>query len=115
MGPVTLNGEPLADAQVQLIPKTDSDLGVHVGTTDAAGKFTITQAAANTPVKAGEYVVLVSKVTGGNDPSLPGGGMEAQKNLVPEIYQDRSKSPLAANIHDGVNTLEPFQIVTPKK
>ncbi|MCE9560547.1 MAG: DUF4198 domain-containing protein [Planctomycetes bacterium] len=114
-GTVMLNGQPLADAQVQLVPKTDSALGLHVGQTNSAGHFTITQAAANNPVKSGVYVVLVSKLAGGNDPSQPGGGMEAQKNVVPELYQDRNKSPFTADVHEGVNILEPFQIVTPKK
>jgi hypothetical protein len=42
------------------------------------------------------------------------GNRQREQNRV-EIYQDLNKSPLTAEVHDGVNILEPFQIVTPKK
>ena len=110
-GVVTLDGAPLPDAEVQLVPKNaDAALGVHVGKTDAAGRFRITRDAPNNPVKPGTYSVLVSKLTGGNDPSKPGGGMDAQKNEVPAPYQDRGKTPLIAEVRDGVNDLPPFAI-----
>lgn len=110
-GVVTLDGNPLTDAEVQLVPKNpDAGLGVHVGKTDAAGRFRITRDAPNNPVKPGTYSVLVSKLTGGNDPSKPGGGMDAQKNEVPPSYQDRSITPLTAEVRDGANDIPPFAI-----
>jgi len=108
-GTVTLDGQPLADAEVQLVPKS-SELGLHTAKTDASGHFRITQDAKNNPVKPGSYAVLVSKVTGGNDPNAPGGGMDAQKNEVPAVYQDRNKTPLTAEVREGANALDPFQI-----
>ncbi|MBA4187725.1 MAG: hypothetical protein C0467_06870 [Planctomycetaceae bacterium] len=109
-GTVTLDGKPLENAEVQFVPKSDPALGLHVAKTDSSGRFKITQDSPTNPVKPGTYAVLVSKVIGGNDPSQPGGGMDAQKNEVPAVYQDRNKTPLSADVREGSNTLQPFQI-----
>ncbi|VTT96835.1 Uncharacterized protein OS=Blastopirellula marina DSM 3645 GN=DSM3645_20907 PE=4 SV=1 [Gemmataceae bacterium] len=109
-GSVTLDGKPLADAEVQFVPKGNAALGLHTAKTDAAGRFRITRDAPNNPVKPGTYAVLVSKVSGGNDPSKPGGGMDAQKNEVPAAYQDRNRTPLTAEVRDGATDLPPFAI-----
>lgn len=111
-GSVTLDGKPLDNAEIQFVPKGNATLGLHTAKTDASGRFRVTRDAPNNPVKPGTYAVLVSKVTGGNDPSQPGGGMDAQKNEVPAVYQDRSKTPLAAEVRDGATELQPFAITT---
>ncbi|WP_439620539.1 hypothetical protein [Gemmata sp.] len=109
-GSVTLDGKPLAGAEVQFVPKGNAALGLHAAKTDAGGRFRVTRDAPNNPVKPGTYAVLVSKVSGGNDPSQPGGGMEAQKNEVPAVYQDRNHTPLTAEVRDGATELPPFAI-----
>ena len=104
-GSVTLDGRPLADAQVQFVPATDANLGTLVGTTDPGGTFSISRDAAGGPALAGSYVVLVSKPVGA------GGGMGAVvKNDVPDVYQDRNRTPLKADLKAGSNSLPPFAV-----
>ena len=108
-GRVALDGKPLADAQVQFVA---ADGGTHVTKTDADGRFTLTQAAKNVPLQPGPYAVLVSKVSGANDPNLPGGGMETQKDEVPPAYQDRAHTPLKADVGEGTTELPPFELTS---
>ncbi|HTN73764.1 MAG TPA: hypothetical protein VL096_00905 [Pirellulaceae bacterium] len=117
-GQVLLDGQPLAGAEVQLLPKDNPALGMHSGTTDATGKFVIVESgSSNTPFKAGKYVALVSKQSmPANAASLPGGGMGAMVNEVPPLYQDRAASPLIVEITGTTTALAPFEISkTPKK
>ena len=107
-GSVTLDGRPLADAEVKFVPTSDANLGMLVGTTDAGGRFSISHDAAGGSASVGSYAVLVSKPTGG-----AGGEMGAVvKNDVTAVYQDRNRTPLKADLKAGTNALPPFALST---
>ncbi|HEY1190593.1 MAG TPA: carboxypeptidase-like regulatory domain-containing protein [Gemmata sp.] len=110
-GTVLLDGQPLAGAEVQFVPKTDSTLGSHTVTTGPDGKFTLQAAASNTPVRPGSYVVVVNKWVAG-DPSKGGGGMEGTKNDVPPAYRAQATTTLKAEIAEGEVNLEPFYLLS---
>lgn len=105
-GTVLLNGQPLADAQVQLLPRGDDGLGAHTATTDAGGHFTIRADAANNPVKPGPYVVVVTKLAMKSGAA----GMGALVNEVPPVYQARARTPLTVEVQPGANQLPPFDL-----
>lgn len=109
-GQVLLDGQPLANAEIQLLAKDGRSM--HSGTTDANGKFVIVEpAGSNTPIQPGDYVALVSKQSmPENAASLPGGGMGAMVNVVPPIYQDRTASPLSVKVESTTTELPPFQL-----
>src|SRR5689334_14813931 len=78
-GKVLLDGQPLANASVQLVSVGNSAQGMHSATTDLNGSFHIAEAgSSNNPIQPGSYVVLVSKSElPEGAASLPGGGMGA--------------------------------------
>jgi len=102
-GTVMLNGQPLAGAEVQFIPKSDNTLGAHTTTTGPDGTFTLKVEAVNTPLRPGSYLLVVNKWSAGS-----GGGMDAMKNEVPELYRTQATTPLKAEIQDGENILSTF-------
>lgn len=110
-GTVMLNGQPLAGAEVQFIPKSDSSLGSHTTTTGPDGTFTLKAESSNAPVRPGSYVVVVNKWLAG-DSSKGGGGMEGMKNEIPEAYRAQATTTLKAEIKEGESTLDPFHINT---
>jgi len=111
-GQVTLDGAPLEGANLQLVGASDPSLGMHSTSTDAQGKFTFSESGdSTTPIKNGSYVVLVSKRTLPPDAaSLPGGGMGADKEIVPAIYQDKEKSPLKVEVNTAKMELPAMQL-----
>jgi len=113
-GRVTLDGQPLAGAEVELVPQANPELGGHTATTDSDGAFTVQPpSGSNNPLRPGQYVVLVRKLRSkGNDPNQPGGGMGAVVDEVPAVYHDRARSPFVADVHDGENTLPTFDVKT---
>jgi len=111
-GQVTLDGAPLDGANLQLVGTSDPALGMHSTSTDAEGKFSFTEPGdSTTPIKTGSYVVLVSKRTLPPDAAnLPGGGMGADKEIVPAVYQDKEKSPLKVDVNAAKTELPPLQL-----
>jgi hypothetical protein len=116
-GKVLLDGQPLAGASVQLVPSGNDTLGMHSQTTDSSGGFRFAEAgSSNNPIQPGSYVVLVSKTELPPDAaSMPGGGMGATRELVPVVYQDRTRSPLKADITGANTELPPFQLKSDAK
>jgi hypothetical protein len=112
-GKVTLDGAPLAAAEVRFVPKENPDLGTAVATTAADGGFTIKPDAQNNNLlRPGRYHILVAKVVA----TQPGGAMGTPTvNLVPAEYSLQDQTPLNAELKDGDNTLPPFEIASPKK
>ncbi|HWG46982.1 MAG TPA: hypothetical protein VN688_29735 [Gemmataceae bacterium] len=111
-GSVSLNGQPLADAEVQFIPRDDASLGTHSTTTDSAGKFTV-KGDRNIPLKPGPYVVIVNKLAVKEGDGKQGaGGKGAMVNTVPLMYQNRGRTPLKADIQPGSNQLPPFELTS---
>lgn len=94
-GVVTLDGAPVDDASIVLIP-LDENAGKHAhASTRDGGKFKMITIQ-NEGVKPGEYKITVQKF----DPST--GKTEAMKSLLPEAYATEDKTPLTVTIpHDG--------------
>jgi len=114
-GQVKLDGQPLAGAQVQFVPKTDPNLGQGTATTDAGGNFTIApDAHGNNLLKPGTYRVAVHKTEMKGGASSPGGGMGSMVDVVPKEYS-AAKSRLVAEIREGNNSLQPFDLRSPKR
>lgn len=97
-GKITLDGSPLADAQVQF---TTGTLGAFTGATDAAGVYKLWSPAGGEQTCEGPCRVTVSKfvlpegVTPRPDtsPMLQGG-----KQLLPGKYSDLNATVLKANV-----------------
>ncbi|MBN9119220.1 MAG: carboxypeptidase regulatory-like domain-containing protein [Planctomycetes bacterium] len=108
-GTVIMNGQPLAGAVVQFVPKSDGSLGAHTVNTGPDGTFTLRTESPNTPVKPGSYVIVVNKWRTGE----PGkGSMDAMKSEIPDRYRTQATTPLKAELKDGENALEPLHINT---
>jgi hypothetical protein len=104
---VTLDGAPLAEAEVRLNPKTDADLGSYLGTTDAAG-VAVMQGDRRFPdaIRPGEYRVLIRM------PGPPPLAAQATSSrpFVPPIYSDPTRSPLTVVIKPGTNAPPPLEL-----
>src|SRR5262249_7876518 len=113
-GTVTLDGEPLADATVQFLPRKDQRLTTLHDRTAKDGSFDVTPDPRTSAVaKPGPYAVTVSKFVDTKDHSLlklgEGSpmplaviGQEGRlQNLVPERYLDRQASPLRVQVKQG--------------
>lgn len=98
-GSVTLDGSPLDNAGVKLIPKESSARGEHYSTTDTGGKFTI-QNDPNNPLTPGDYVVVVDKV-----PQEMGG-----KSVVPNAYRDAKSSPVNVTITEESSAIPAIEL-----
>ena len=117
-GKVLLDNQPLPGASVQLLrTDTNSEGGMHSATTDAEGRFRFAESGgSNNPIQPGSYVVLVSKSEmPANAANLPGGGMGADRELVPVVYQDRTNSPIQAQITGPNTELPTFELKSTAK
>jgi hypothetical protein len=93
-GVVTLDGQPLAEAAVVLIPQTDGAETV-VGSTNQDGRFVITPAAGKS-IAYGKYKVVVSKRE-----KLTAAQVNAfvtPKELLPAKYSDVAKTVLEVTV-----------------
>jgi hypothetical protein len=103
-GVVTFDGQPLANANVQLIPQGDTMGQTGFAKTDAAGKFTIRSAdGKQAGAPPGDYKVVISKHVkpDGTDhvPKPDEDPMLASfKELLPAAYSDPEKTKLKANV-----------------
>jgi hypothetical protein len=87
-GTVTLDGKPLADANIVLAQLRATDPGPFVGKTDAEGKFTL--GATTSPgsgAAVGEYRLMITTVTGGTMEDSP---LPTEKEVVPGNYRNGS-------------------------
>jgi hypothetical protein len=85
-GTVTLDGKPLADANIVLAQLRATDPGPFVGKTDAEGKYTL--GAATSPgsgAAVGEYRLMITTVTGGSMEDSP---LPTEKEVVPGEYRN---------------------------
>jgi hypothetical protein len=90
-GTVTLNGKPLADAEVVFVPGTGGPTSAAY--TDADGQFTLYCEAANTPgAVVGMHSVLVRDLTVWK----AAGGATPPKARVPERYTTVFTTPLSS-------------------
>ncbi|MCL2624736.1 MAG: carboxypeptidase-like regulatory domain-containing protein [Planctomycetaceae bacterium] len=114
-GVVTLDGNPVPSASVTFVPIVDAE-GAEAagGYTNEQGVYKLTSGNGD-PEKgalAGEYRVLVSKIEakdlseGQEYGTATGYNVSwSQTQLLPTIYQDRSKSPLTATVNKGKNKI----------
>lgn len=122
-GTVTLDGAPVAGANVSFAPKDDKAGRTAVGVTDNSGKFTLSTAGGGPGAMPGSYRVAISKTEGGPAPTAPtsqdeamraikekmaSGGAKAMmaksgppKDLLPAIYKSPEKSGLTAEVTEG--------------
>jgi hypothetical protein len=109
-GTVTLDGKPLAGAQVVLHPQsgnTDSGGATAQATTDAAGRFRLTTFQADDGAVAGQYVVTVSKYEAVDR----GAGPEPGPNVLNKKFSTPASSPLKVTIEaTSRNQLPPLSV-----
>ena len=98
---LTLDGAPLAGAEVRLYPKTDLDLGSYLGTTDTNGEAVI-QGDSRFPdaIRPGAYCVVV-RVPDSPPVGIP--GAPKSPRALPPKYADRMRTPLSVEIQPGAN------------
>src|SRR5215471_7672057 len=108
-GAVTLDGKPLAGANVMLVPRgeTRGDKAFYAKT-DVAGKFLAASADGKQKGAAvGNYQVVVNKLVkpdGSDFVPDPNSGPEDTggfRELLPSAYSDSAKSILTADVPDG--------------
>lgn len=111
-GRVTLNGAPLADAQVQFCPPAGTDGPTYTAISDADGRFEVfMDPRPGLGLKPGKYVVLVTKFAGAAavpkeevaGAPLQEGTMPGTLNVLPPIYNDRARSPFVIDLQPGDN------------
>jgi hypothetical protein len=77
-GSVSIDGRPLSGAQVKLLPQGANPQTLHNAATDLQGGFVLKNTGdAKTQIVPGKYVVLISKITGGDGC----GGQRSSGNL----------------------------------
>ncbi len=120
-GVVTLDGQPLANANVQLVPQGNTKGQTGFAKTDAAGKFIIGSADGKQQGTApGEYKVVISKHVkpDGTDylPKPDEDPMLANyKELLPAAYSNHEQSQLRTEVPaGGTKTLE-FKLKSKQK
>lgn len=91
-GVVSLDGQPLAEAQVTFQPKNGfRGYNSAAGMTDKQGRFTLTNGSGTAGLCEGEYVVTFSKAVLPNGKPLPAGAKPSEagaRELLPERYRD---------------------------
>lgn len=104
-GVVTLDGQPLEGAAVSFVP--DQKGRPAQGETDAAGKFTLSTAAAGDGVVPGKYKVGVSKM------EKPSGGAAGAAGAAPEGQVQLSGPPMGKGSPPLPKSLVPGKYVNP--
>jgi hypothetical protein len=122
-GVVTLDGKPLAGANVMLIPRgeTRGDKAFY-GKTNASGKFVATSADGRQKGTAvGSYQAVVNKMVkpdGSDFVPDPNAGPEDTggfRELLPAAYSDAAKSTLTADVPDGGTKNLEFKLSSKQK
>ena len=118
-GKVTYKGEPVAGVSIAFSPVNAGEGNPAYGGTDSSGKYKI-QTTLGAPGKGttpGEYIVLVNKTkgvpTGRFDVDSDGNRYEVSdvRSVLPEIYNDRAKTPLRATVTKGGPNKFDFDLV----
>ena len=116
-GTVTLNGQPLADAQVEFHPRENLNLSVAEAKTDAQGNYEIPpRPRGGEGLPPGQYVVFVRKMVDKNG-AVPDakdyGQLEAAGQLinkVPAQYSDRFSPKITMDVSADTKTLPPIEL-----
>ena len=115
-GTVTMNGQPVADANLNF-QLADGTRGT-VGVTDAQGRYELTTFTADDGALPGEYRVAVTQF----EKPAPGAAVDEDhpnydpdapafvpQNLLPDRYANPETSGLTATVTEGPNTVD-FQL-----
>jgi hypothetical protein len=95
-GTVMLNGQPAANAEVIFTPSKGR---VASGSTDAAGRFTLSTAKPNDGAVPGDHkVTVVEYYPPGKPPPMT---VKGAPSRFPPEYADTSQTPLAAKVERG--------------
>jgi hypothetical protein len=104
-GKVTLDGKPLADANLEFIPLGETLGRGGVAKTDADGGYKAATVTRDPGLPVGTYAVAVSKRVFGNGAPPPDAGSPAArdsfKETVPLAYSDRRLTPLKTTVAAG--------------
>lgn len=114
-GIVTLDGKPVADAEVGFSPLIPGQGLSAVGKTGADGSFVLNAQGARPGrgTAVGEYAVTVRKYEAPSSAqSSSDESNENLKPLVPRKYMDKSTSPLKATVSSGENSFQ-FELTSP--
>lgn len=118
-GVVTLEGKPLANADLRFLPLADRG-DEAIGLSGADGSFTLASArhgiAGAVP---GEYAVIVNLPEFELQPVDPAEGTAvappAGKNPIPAVYRSQSQTPLRVTIPEGGGSITIELTVPPKR
>ncbi len=106
-GVVLLNGQPAAQAEVLLNPKTGR---MASGVTDDQGRFSVSTAKPNDGAVPGEYIVtLFEYYPPDKPPKMPPAGQPLPSRFPPQ-YADPAKSPLTVTIERGKKNDFTFEV-----
>ncbi len=107
-GTVTLDGKPLAGADLRFIPEGETPGQGGSGSTKADGAYTVSTPFGEPGAAAGEYRVVIQKaepLPGAGPAGTPGPDRppieSAHRDLLPPIYADPARSPLKASVTPG--------------
>ncbi len=104
-GTVTLDGQPLADADLQFIPEGDTKGQGGYGRTGRDGSYTVSTPFGEPGLAAGAYRVVIQKLvapassaaSGPIDPNIP--PIESPyREALPLIYSDQNATTLRATV-----------------
>jgi hypothetical protein len=113
-GKITLDGSPLADADIEFEKRDKEGVAKFNAKSDAEGKFKVPVVPGRV-IRPGTYQVMVTKWVDKKGKAVPPEDIEqikaagTAKNILPEKYSDPTSSPLKAEIKEGkteVPTLE---------
>lgn len=114
-GQVLVDGEPAEGVLVRFVPADDggAELPLATGLTDEDGTFELSTYNPKDGAPAGQYQVALSwiKIV---DPAATRQNQPPSAEQMPPKYRDPRMSGLTADIDEGSNDLEPFEVSTAK-
>ncbi len=111
-GQLTMDGQPMPDAQifffpVESVPKGASKIRPHA-TTDEEGNFRVATYGVEDGAPVGEYRVTVSWK--GENSTTTGGDTDDRPEKVPARYRNPQTTRLKATVTEGQNTLPAWDL-----
>ena len=110
---VTMNGDPIEDVQVTLVPQKGVAGRGGYGKTDTQGQVTLRTDAQTEGVPPGKYRVLFQRLRMPDGGPIPDGAMAADvgaANDLPPVYNNPNQTPVLAVIPDSGDTSMAFEL-----
>ena len=104
-GTVRLDGAPLEGVSISFVPVDAAGSG-GFAVSDSGGEFSLKSKDQREGVPAGSYRVLCTKMAMPDGSPIPEGEMAADvgaENILPAVYSNPDKTPLAAEVKAGEN------------